>query len=234
MGCSLPGFSVRGILQPKILEWVVIPFSRGSSQPRDQTQVFCITGRFFTIWATRVNNYMPIKTLKKGLTNKILYLTRILFCLSMHQRIQSSFFFLRYLLYLCLIIWDIYIHEHMQMYIHTYYPPTHTYTHTYRAVLSHPVVSNSLWPHGLQPARLLCPWDSPGKNTRVGCHALPWGIFPILGSNPGLLHCRWILYWLSRQRRPPPPPRTLTYVCVSSYPSDIFKLLPRNIYNLRG
>ena len=42
-----------GILQEIILEWVAMPFSRGSSQPRDQTQVFHITGRFFTIWATR-------------------------------------------------------------------------------------------------------------------------------------------------------------------------------------
>ena len=41
------------ILQEKILEWVAMPSSRGSSQPRDQTQVSCIAGRFFTIWATR-------------------------------------------------------------------------------------------------------------------------------------------------------------------------------------
>ena len=41
------------ILQARILEWVAIPLSRGSSQPRDQTQVFCVVGRFFTIWATR-------------------------------------------------------------------------------------------------------------------------------------------------------------------------------------
>ena len=53
MGCSLPGSSVRGILQARILEWVAIPFSWGSSQPRDQTQVSCIAGRFFTVWATR-------------------------------------------------------------------------------------------------------------------------------------------------------------------------------------
>ena len=47
---SLPGSSVYGILQARILEWVVIPFFRGSSQPRDWTQVSYITGRFFTIW----------------------------------------------------------------------------------------------------------------------------------------------------------------------------------------
>ena len=48
MDCSPPGSSVHGILQARILEWVAIPFSRGSSQPRDRTCIFCIVGRFFT------------------------------------------------------------------------------------------------------------------------------------------------------------------------------------------
>ena len=48
-------------------------------------------------------------------------------------------------------------------------------------------------------ARLLCPWDSPGKNTGVGCHALLQGIFPTQGLNPGLPHCRQILYCLSHE-----------------------------------
>ena len=46
--CSPPGSSVRGILQARMLEWVAMPFSRGSSWPRDQTWVSCIAGRFFT------------------------------------------------------------------------------------------------------------------------------------------------------------------------------------------
>ena len=54
------------------------------------------------------------------------------------------------------------------------------------------VVSNSLQPHGLQLTRLLCPWDFPGKNTGVGCHALLQGIFPTQGSNPHLLR---LLHW---------------------------------------
>ena len=53
MDCSLPGSSVHGTLQARILEWVATPFSRGSSQPRDRTWVSCIAGRFFTLWATR-------------------------------------------------------------------------------------------------------------------------------------------------------------------------------------
>ena len=51
-------------------------------------------------------------------------------------------------------------------------------------------------------SRLLCPWDSPGKNTGVGCHALLQGIFPSQGSNLDLLHCRQILYHLSHQGSP--------------------------------
>ena len=50
--CSLPSSSVHGILQARILEWVAIPFSRGSCRPRDWTWDSCFAGRFFTIWAT--------------------------------------------------------------------------------------------------------------------------------------------------------------------------------------
>ena len=49
---SLPGSSIYGILQARILEWIAVPLSRASSWPRDWTQVSCIAGRFFTIWAT--------------------------------------------------------------------------------------------------------------------------------------------------------------------------------------
>ena len=54
------------------------------------------------------------------------------------------------------------------------------------------VVSDSLWPHGLYPTRFLCPWDSPGKNTRVGCHFPLQGIFPTKGLN---LHLLRLLHW---------------------------------------
>ena len=53
MDCSLPGSSVNGIFHATVLEWVAISFSRGSCWPRDWTQVSCIVGRCFTIWATR-------------------------------------------------------------------------------------------------------------------------------------------------------------------------------------
>ena len=67
-------------------------------------------------------------------------------------------------------------------------------------MLSHSVVSDFLQHHGLQPIRYSVHGDSPGKNTRVGCHALFQGFFTTQGSNPGLQHCRWILYCLSHQR----------------------------------
>ena len=53
MDCSLPGSSVHGILQARILQWVAMPSSRRSSQPRDWPQVSLIAGGFFTFWASR-------------------------------------------------------------------------------------------------------------------------------------------------------------------------------------
>ena len=67
--CSLPGSSVRGISQARVLEWVSISFSRGSSQPRDRNWVSHIAGRCFAVWATRLVlsldfyilfNYIPV------------------------------------------------------------------------------------------------------------------------------------------------------------------------------
>ena len=105
-------------------------------------------------------------------------------------------------------------------------------------------MSDSVWPYGEQPTRLLCAWDSPGKNTGVGCHFLlhhefysPWnspgqntglgshsllqGIFPTQRKNPGLPHCRLILYQLSHQVSP----RILEWV---AYPFTSRSSGPRN------
>ena len=57
-------------------------------------------------------------------------------------------------------------------------------------------MSDSLWPH-----ELYSPWSSPGQNTEVSSLSLLQGIFPTQGSNPGLQHCRQILYHLSHKRR---------------------------------
>ena len=65
---------------------------------------------------------------------------------------------------------------------------------SYKVSEGHSAMSDSLWPHGLYS-----PWNSPGHNTGVGSRFLLQGIFPAQGSNPGLLHCRRILYQLSHQ-----------------------------------
>ena len=132
MDCSLPGSSVRGILQARILEWVAMPSSRGSFWPRDRT-------------------HSPL--------------------ILLHSQAGSLLLA----------------------------PPGKP-----KSVIkwSCSVLSDSLRPHGLQPTRLLHSWDFPGKSPGVGCHFLLQGIFPTQGSNPGLLHCRQILYCLSHQRSP--------------------------------
>ena len=86
---------------------------------------------------------------------------------------------------------------------------THTYKHTQLLLLllfSHWVMSKSFVTPltvavvGLQPTRLLCPWDFPGENTGVGCRFLLQSIFLTQGSNPGLQHCWQILYlWATRE-----------------------------------
>ena len=93
----------------------------------------------------------------------------------------------------------------------------------------------TLWPHELEPAKLLCLWNSPGKNTGVGRHSLLQGIFPAQGLNPGLPHCRQILYLLSHLGSPReilyptnlPSPAVSTYCLVSiSISTCINALLP--------
>ena len=114
--------SVHWILQARILEWVAMPSSRGSSQPRDQNCVSCIAGRFFTTEPLG----QPILLTEVGLIDQV-------------------FFFLFSVL-------SVYCYQPVSL-----HPRAH--------VLSHVT-------HGLQPARLLCPWTFTGKNTGVGCHFL--------------------------------------------------------------
>ena len=133
MNYSLPGSSVHGILQARILEWVAMPFSRGSSWSRDWTWVSCIAGRFFITWATGKN---------------------------WHVLVASA-------------------------------------------------VSDSLRSYGLEPVRPLCPRDSLGKNTGVGCHALFQGIFLTQGWNLGLF-C--LQLWQVGSSPLAPPRETLTSI----------------------
>ena len=71
MDCSLPGSSVHGILQARILEWVTISFSRGSSQPRDRTWVSRIGGRRFNLWATRQTFFGKVMSLLLNMLSRL-------------------------------------------------------------------------------------------------------------------------------------------------------------------
>ena len=75
--CSPPGFSVHGILQARILEWIAIPFSRGTSQPRNRTLVSCMAGRFFTVWATAMVNNFTLELREKSSTHWISLLKKV-------------------------------------------------------------------------------------------------------------------------------------------------------------
>ena len=88
-------------------------------------------------------------------------------------------------------------------------------------------------PHGLQPARFLCLWNSLGKNTRVGIRFLLQGIFPAQGSNPGILHCRQIPYRLSHQGSPRIAEVRIKEIILMSPDSCIFPYLVVHSFNLK-
>ena len=71
VGCSRPGSSVRGILQGRTVKSVAYPFSRGSSQPRDRTQVSCTAGVFLTSWATREDQTGALGNLMKPMETSL-------------------------------------------------------------------------------------------------------------------------------------------------------------------
>ena len=154
MDCSLPGSSVHGILQKRIMEWVVIPFSRGSSQP---------TWSSWTMSPALQADSLPLS--HWGEAHDIP----------------------------CL--WNLKINDTKEL-------TKQKQTHRLRKSESRSVMSNSVWPQGLEPTRLLCPWNSPGKNTGVGCHSLLQGIFLTQELNLGLLNSRQILCHLSYRRTP--------------------------------
>ena len=79
-------------------------------------------------------------------------------------------------------------------------------------------MSDFLWPYGLGSTRLLCPWDSPGKNTSVGCHALLQGIFLMQGLNLGLL-C--LLHWQAGSLPLAPPGKPTSSVGAAFLGKDL-------------
>ena len=81
--CDPINSTVHGILQVRILEWVALPFPRGSSQSRDQTQVSCIAGRFFISWAMYLKDQLKMKY-----TDRAPYICVL--CLSVFSHFVSS------------------------------------------------------------------------------------------------------------------------------------------------
>ena len=77
------------------------------------------------------------------------------------------------------------------------YSLTNCWSNVYRVYVSSVIsdLFDSVQHYGLKPIRLLCPWDSPGQNTGVGCHALLQGTFPPQGSNPSLLMSPALAGW---------------------------------------
>ena len=142
MNCSPPGSSVYGIFQARILKWVASSFSRGSSQPRE-----CFT----TVPPGKPspNPYIALKY------------SRISTLVS-YQDLEGIFGFIQ----ICLEPTD---DLNWFLVFFCWYSVNTTAAATAaKSLQSCP----SLQPHGQQPTRLPCPWDSPGKNTGVGCHFL--------------------------------------------------------------
>jgi len=141
------GSPVHGILQARILEWVAFPVSRGSSQPRDLTQVSHIAGGFFTVRATRESQE---------------YWSRVAYPISRgssRPRTQTG---------TCCVAGEFFTGLNFKSSGNN---TRHSLCCCCCWVSS--VVSDSVRPHRRQPTRLPRPWDSPGKNTGVGCHFRP-------------------------------------------------------------
>ena len=140
MDCGLPGSSVHEISQARILEWVAISFSRGSSQSRDQTCVFCIGRRILYHWATGkpiyVYVYIHIFLFRFFCYYKIYKILQDI------EYIEYSSLCYKFLLFLYFIYNNVYLSIPLLLFS--------------CVVVSRSVVSNSLQPQGLQHARLPC------------------------------------------------------------------------------
>ena len=153
MDCSPPGSSLHEISPARIQEWVAISSSRGSSWPRDQTHISCVPciGRWIlyrcATWEVRIYSLLLLLLSR---------FSRVWLCatpqMAAHQAPPSLGF------------------SRQEHWSGLPFPsPMHE---SEKWKWSRSVLSDSSRPHGLQPTRLLRPWDFPGKSTGVGCHCL--------------------------------------------------------------
>ena len=167
--CNPMEYTVHGILQARILEWVGFPFSRGSSQPRDQTGISCIAGGCFYQLSYEGNSPQ----------NKY----AVLSC-----SVISHFF---------VTSWTVACQAPLCMGI-LQHKSTGVGCHALLQGIFPTQGSNPGLPHCGRILYCLEP-PGKLKNTGVGSLSLLQGIFPTQELNQGLLHCRWILYQLSYQ-----------------------------------
>ena len=152
MDCSLPYSSVCGILQARILEWVAMSSSRGFSQLRDQTQVSLIEDRFFTKWASREAQWQTAAV--AAATAKLLQS-----CPTLCHPIEGSPL-------------GSPVPGILQARTLEWFAISFSSAWKWKVKVKSLSCVRLFATHGLQPTRLLCPWDFPGKSTGVGCHCL--------------------------------------------------------------
>ena len=192
--CSLwPPWTVHGILQAKILEWVAYCFSSRSSLPSNRTRVSCIAGRFFTSRTTRetikIHCFMVMVKGKAVMSllsvwDEIIHMFRVyivrftlisgLLCLTWIKKITYWIIFRK----------ECFKHERKVKV---------KVAQTYLTLCD---------PRDCSPQGSSVHGDSPGKDSTVGFHGLLQEIFPNQGLNPDLPHCRQILYQVSHQGNP--------------------------------
>ena len=147
--CDPMDYTVYWILQARILELAAYPFSMGFSWPRNQTGISCIAGGFFINRAIREAHFLRLFVPLSRFSHVLLCVTPQT---AAHQTPLSLGF------------------SRQEHWSGLPFPsPMHE---SEKWKWSRSIVSDSLRPHGLQPTRLLHPWDFPGKGTGVGCHCL--------------------------------------------------------------
>ena len=219
MNCSPPGSSVLGTLQARILEWVAISFSRGSSWPRDWTQLPALQADSLP---TELWGKPSLVRQSSGIHCVCMRAKSLQHCLTLCDAMDSSppGLSVHGILQAKTMEWVVLPYSRgsswsrdwtqvscivggflIEQATKSLKSPALAggFFTTVCMYVSCSVMSDSLWPRALQPARVLCPWNSSDKHTGLGCHSLLQGIIPTQGLNPGLLPCGQILYSLSHQ-----------------------------------